>query len=159
MTAMKISAIEEYGLRCLLQLARTTDGDLLSAEALAEKEGLSVAYIEKILSQLRKAGLVKSVRGMYGGYQLSRAPEHIRIGELVRSVDGDFFSELCQHFSGNQDHCLHMNNCSIRPVWLMVARHIYRILDTLTLADLLREESTIESRLFREFPLPLQMTV
>jgi Rrf2 family protein len=155
---MKISAIEEYGLRCLLQLARAADGDLLSAEALAEKEGLSVAYIEKILSQLRKAGLVKSVRGMYGGYQLARAPEHIRIGELVRSVDGDFFSELCQHFSGNQDHCQHMNSCSIRPVWLMVARHIYRILDTLTLADLLREESTIESRLFREFPLPL-MTV
>ena len=82
---MKISAVEEYGLRCLLQLARTaSEQPLVSAEEIAIREGLSVAYVEKILSQLRKAGLVKSVRGMYGGYQLARPADDIRVGDLVR---------------------------------------------------------------------------
>lgn len=152
---MKISAVEEYGLRCLLQLARTAaEQPLVSAEEIAIREGLSVAYVEKILSQLRKAGLVKSVRGMYGGYQLSRPADDIRVGDLVRGVDGDFFTDICQHFSGNQNACVHMGSCSVRPVWLMVARHVYRILDHLTLADLLKEEGGLEQRLFGEFPLP-----
>lgn len=152
---MKISAVEEYGLRCLLQLARSQHADqLVSAEEIAAGEGLSVAYVEKILSQLRKANLVKSVRGMYGGYQLARPASEIRVGDLVRSLDGDFFSDLCQHFSGNQDACIHMGNCSVRPVWLMVARHVYRILDHLTLADLLKEEDGLERSLYGEFPLP-----
>lgn len=155
---MKISAVEEYGLRCLLQLARNEGKPkLMSAEEIALQEGLSVAYVEKILSQLRKANLIKSVRGMYGGYQLSRPSEQIRVGDLVRGVDGDFFSELCTNFSGNQNACIHMNACSVRPVWLMIARHVYRILDNLTLFDLLKEESGLELRLFTEFPLPLQV--
>jgi len=154
---MKISAVEEYGLRCLLQLARSKENQLLSAEDIAEKEGLSVAYIEKILAQLRKVGLVSSVRGMYGGYQLTRSPDKITVGELVKAVDGDFFTDICQHFSGNQNACVHSSACSVRPVWLMVARHVYRILDHLTLADLLNEESNMEQQLFSDFPLPLQM--
>lgn len=152
---MKISAVEEYGLRCLLQLARSEETQqLLSAEEIAQREGLSVAYVEKILSQLRKVNLVKSVRGMYGGYQLARPADAIRVGDLMRGVDGDFFTEICQHFSGNQNACIHMGGCSVRPVWLMVARHVYRILDSLTLADLLKEEDSLERQLFAEFPLP-----
>lgn len=153
---MKISAVEEYGLRCLIQLARHEDKQkLMSAEEIAACEGLSVAYVEKILSQLRKAGLVKSVRGMYGGYKLSRPAADVRVGDLVRAVDGDFFTDICQHFSGKQESCVHMNACSVRPVWLMVARHVYRILDNLSLADLIHEESGLEQRLFDEFPLPV----
>lgn len=154
---MKISAVEEYGLRCLLQLARNAHKELLSAEDIAEKEGLSVAYVEKILAQLRKVGLIRSVRGMYGGYQLTRSPDQITVGEMVRAVDGDFFTEICQHFSGNQNTCVHSQGCSVRPVWLMVARHVYRILDHLTLADLLNEEDSMERQLFAEFPLPVSM--
>lgn len=155
---MKISAIEEYGLRCLLQLARQTDAEqLMSAEDIARHEGLSTAYVEKILSQLRKAGLIKSVRGMYGGYKLARAPEDIRVGDLMRAVDGDFFTDICKHFSGQSESCVHMNGCSVRPVWMMVARHVYRILDNLSLADLLEEETGIEQALYREFPLPVHV--
>lgn len=153
---MKISAIEEYGLRCLLQLARNAPtGKLMSAEEIAEQEGLSLAYVEKILSQLRKAGLIQSVRGMYGGYKLARPPEDIRVGEFVRAVDGNFFSDMCTHFSGKETACIHVGSCSVRPVWLMVARHLYRILDLLSLADLLQEEGGLERSLFAEFPLPI----
>ncbi len=152
---MKISAVEEYGLRCLLQLARAEQSQaLLSAEEIAQREGLSVAYIEKILSQLRKVGLIKSVRGMYGGYQLARSASSIRIGDLMRSLDGDFFTDMCQQFSGNQSTCIHTGKCTVRPVWMMVARHVYRILDSLTLADLMQEENGLERQLFNEFPLP-----
>ncbi len=154
---MKISAIEEYGLRCLLQLARQSAvGTLMSAEEIAEQEGLSLAYVEKILSQLRKVGLIQSVRGMYGGYKLARPPEDIRVGEFMRAVDGDFFADMCQHFPGKETACIHMGSCSVRPVWLMVARHLYRILDHLSLTDLLQEESGLERSLFNAFPLPVQ---
>ena len=155
---MKISAVEEYGLRCLLQLAHSRENELLSAEDIASREGLSVAYVEKILAQLRRVGLVSSVRGMYGGYQLTRPAERITVGELVRAVDGDFFTDICDHFSGNQNTCVHSGSCSVRPVWLMVARHLYRILDRLTLADLLHDENRLEQQLFSEFPLPLQIS-
>lgn len=157
---MKISAVEEYGLRCLLQLARAQSSErLMSAEEIALAEGLSVAYVEKILSQLRKVGLIKSVRGMYGGYQLARPAAQIRVGDLVRGVDGDFFSDICQNFAGNQNTCVHSGGCSVRPVWLMVARHVYRILDNLSLADLLTEEHGLERQLFHEFPLPTQQLI
>lgn len=150
---MKISALEEYGLRCLMQLANTNDGQLISAEEIAEAEGLSLAYVEKILSKLRKAQLIKSVRGMYGGYHLAQAADQIKVGDFLRAVDGNFFSDLCNNFSGSNGSCVHLTGCSIRPVWLMLARHIYRILDSLTLKDLLEEESHLEKTLFAQFPM------
>lgn len=149
---MKISALEEYGLRCLLQLAQAPQGKLLSAEDIAAKEGLSVAYIEKILSPLRKANLIRSVRGMYGGYELTRPPAQIFVGDMVRALDGDFFSDMCHNFAGNQDCCVHMGGCSVRPVWLMVARHVYQILDHLSLLDLIEEENSLDRVLLDRFP-------
>lgn len=149
---MKISALEEYGLRCLLQLAHSYQHELLSAEGIAAKEGLSVAYIEKILAPLRKAHLIRSVRGMYGGYELTRPPAQIFVGDMVRALDGDFFSDMCHHFAGNQASCIHMGGCSVRPVWLMVARHVYQILDHLSLADLIEEENSLDRALFHRFP-------
>ena len=150
---MKISALEEYGLRCLLQLAKAPDNQLISADEIALKEGLSTAYVEKILSQLRRSHLVKSVRGTKGGYKLIRKPNQISIGDYIRVVDGNFFAEMCQHFPGKETECTHTGHCSIRPVWLMVARQVYRVLDRLTLADLLVEEATLERQLVNEFPM------
>ena len=74
---MKITSQEEYGLRCLLQLARTPQGQIVSVKEIGIKEGLSSAYVEKLLRILSKTGLVHSVRGLKGGYVLNRPPSAV----------------------------------------------------------------------------------
>src|SRR5947207_15079490 len=80
---MKITAQEEYGLRCLLRLARSAEGPPLTIPEIASSENLSPAYVGKLLAVLRHAGLIESVRGRAGGYYLARPPEEIRLGGVL----------------------------------------------------------------------------
>jgi Rrf2 family protein len=144
---MRITAQEEYGLRCLLQLAMQPDGAPLSVKEIASREGLSVAYVEKLLYLLNRAGLTQSVRGINGGYCLSRPPEKISLGEVVRMLGG-FASdaEICNQFTGNLDSCVHLQNCGLRPLW-RVAFYIQSMLDRISLSQLLYDEEQVEMSL------------
>src|SRR5260370_22541573 len=82
---MKITAQEEYGLRCILQLASVPAGEPLAGGEIARREGLSYPYVEKLLWTLKRAGLTKSHRGVKGGYVLSRSPEEISLGNVQRA--------------------------------------------------------------------------
>jgi Rrf2 family protein len=137
---VKISALEEYGLRCLLQLA--TDGaephaaTALSARQIAEREGLTLDYTAQILAELRRAGLVTSSRGAHGGFRLVRPAKEITVGELFRALDGPIAEDLCDTYTGTRDVCAHATACSVAPVWAELARRIYGFLDGVTLADI-----------------------
>lgn len=139
---MKVSALQEYGLRCLLQLAKNGEAGPMSAEEISKKELLSLAYIEKILQKLAKAGFVKSIRGTKGGYILTRSPEDISVGHLMRAVDGSPVSNMCNHFAGNSMECTHIDGCGIRPLWTNIYRYIYEVLDKTSLNDLIQEEKS-----------------
>jgi len=141
---MRITAQEEYGLRCLLQLATQPAGEPLTVREIARREGLSMAYVEKLLHLLSRAGLTRSVRGQSGGYCLSRAPEQISLGEIIRALGG-FASdtEICTQFTGNLEHCVHEGNCGIRPLW-RVAFYIQNMLDRIPLSALLHDEHKVE---------------
>jgi Rrf2 family protein len=80
---MKISSQEEFGLRCLLRLARAEDGHSLTIPEIAAAEGLSAPYVAKILAVLRQGGLIESVRGRSGGYRLAAAPVDIFLGSVL----------------------------------------------------------------------------
>ena len=86
---MKLSTRSTYGLRALVELALARGRGPLSAAQIARRQGLSVAYLEQLLHRLKKQGVVTSVRGPKGGYLLAREPEHIRIGEVVRMLEGE----------------------------------------------------------------------
>lgn len=145
---MKITAQEEYGLRCLLQLARVTRGELVSVRDIAAREGLSNAYAEKLLRLLSKAGLVHSVRGIRGGYMLNRPASAITLGEVVRALGKVQTTEhICHQFTGNQSTCVHFSNCGIRSVWSGLTTYIQSFLDQTTLASLLESEYTVAERL------------
>ena len=145
---MKITAQEEYGLRCLLQLARTPQGQLVSVKEIAVKEGLSSAYAEKLLRLLAKAGLVHSVRGIKGGYVLNRPAASTTLGEVVRALGNmESTNHICTSYTGQQDACVHFSDCGIRSVWSGLTTYIQSFLDQTTLSSLLGSEYTVSDRL------------
>jgi len=135
---MKISSQEEYGLRCILQLARRPREPMSLAE-ISRGEGLSSAYAAKLLGQLRDRGLVEAVRGRSGGYSLSRPPEEISVREILSAFGGQLFEErFCDQHNGLGETCVHANSmCNIRSLWEMLDDLLSAVLDRTTLADLL----------------------
>jgi Rrf2 family transcriptional regulator, iron-sulfur cluster assembly transcription factor len=137
---MKVSALEEYGLRCLVQLAREgaeLDGaTTLSARQIAEREGLSLEYATQILAELRRAGFVSSSRGVHGGFRLARPARDITVGELFRSFGGPIADDICEQYTGTRTVCAHANGCSVAPIWAELARRIYGFLDGVSVADI-----------------------
>lgn len=137
---MKISALEEYGLRCLVQLAREGAGPgtgvTVPTREIAEREGLSPEYVSQILGTLRRAGLVGSVRGANGGYHLAHPAEKITVGRLFRLLDGPIAEGVCETYTGNLDACTHVANCGVAPIWTELSRRIYGFLDQISLADI-----------------------
>lgn len=150
LAVVRITAQEEYGLRCLLQLAMQPEGAPLSVKEIARREALSVAYVEKLLHLLSRAGLTRSVRGINGGYCLSRPAETISLGEVVRALGGlASDTDICNQYTGNLDCCVHVNNCGLRPLW-RVAFYIQSLLDQIPLSHLLQDEQEVETNLMRK---------
>jgi Rrf2 family transcriptional regulator, iron-sulfur cluster assembly transcription factor len=143
---MKITAQEEYGLRCILQLAREQTADsngnlepgAVFVRDIAEREGLSVAYVEKILWTLSRSGIVESVRGPKGGYRLTRPCGEISLGEVMRALGGiPSEEEICSQFTGNQDICVHHDGCGLKPVWTSITDFVNSVFDGVPISTLL----------------------
>lgn len=134
---MRISSLEEYGLRCMLALARKGVDSQLSISEIAEMEGLSVPYASKLLAILRKAGLVTAVRGRSGGFCIGREPEKITLLQVMTALGGPLIDpDHCTRFSGQLDVCVHSDDCSVHHVLDTLAANITDILNRTTLHDL-----------------------
>lgn len=138
---MKITAIEEYGLRCMMQLALSDSDGPMTVASVAENEGISTEYAGKLLNLLRQAGLVDSVRGRNGGFVLAHTADEITLASVVRALSNDLFdSEYCERHTGGGEVCVHSTACALRPVWSTLSQMVNEILDSLSLMDLLRSE-------------------
>ena len=145
---MKFSALEEYGLRCLLQLAKKCPVGSCTIPELARVEGLSIHTVGKMMRILRRNGFVTSVRGQSGGYSLSRPPDQISISEVINSLGGQIYDgDFCSRHSGTGRSCIHTVDCSIRGLLLTIQNVLDGVLDKITLKDLVCSEKTIVSRL------------
>jgi Rrf2 family protein len=145
---MKITAQEEYGLRCLLKVAQTPEGNSLTLQEIAAAEGLSVPYAAKLLSVLRQSGFLDSVRGRSGGYKLSLPPERIGLGSLLLALGEPLFDEpsYCEKHAGTAEgisSCVHHNGCSLRALWHTLEQWMRHSLDQITLADLMNTEMSL----------------
>ena len=139
---MRISATEEYGLRCLVLLARRGGGQPLTLADIGGGEGLSQPYAAKIMNQLRQAGLVDSLRGRNGGFVLAKPAETVRLSAIFDALGEPLFGpEHCDRFGGSEDdeRCVHHGDCTVKDVWAGMHRLIHGLLDQITLADLVRE--------------------
>jgi Rrf2 family protein len=131
---MKISSRTEYGIRVLVTLARTDDGACLSLAEIARREKLPHAYLEQLVGDLRRAGLVTSTRGVTGGYRLSRPAREIAMTEAVRALDGPLLEMPC---AGVEDleHCDRPQPCSVHEVFQRVHESLNASLGATTLAE------------------------
>jgi Rrf2 family protein len=151
---MKISALEEYGLRCLVQVARSQNKGPLSIPEIARREGITVDYTTKLLTTLRRGGFLKSVRGTQGGYLLARKPEEITLAQVIRHLGGPIFeTSTCTHFPGSESQCVHIADCGVRSVWVGVTKHLFDVLDKLTLAAIMKDEATVTAFFDKTIPV------
>jgi Rrf2 family iron-sulfur cluster assembly transcriptional regulator len=143
---MKITAQEEYGLRCLLRLAQA-EGESLAIPEIAAAEGLSGPYVAKLLSVLRQTGVIESERGRAGGYRLARPAAEIGLGTVLMSLGEPLFDDpgYCQRHKGSETEavCVHIGGCSLRGLWQTLEFWMRHLLDQISLADLLQNERGI----------------
>jgi Rrf2 family protein len=113
----------------------------MTTPEIAEREGLTDAHVHKLMRLLRRGGLVKSVRGRNGGYQLARPAEQINVGAVLAALGESFYStEFCREHAGNEHTCVRNDDCSIRALWIAVDQAVQRALQSTKLSDLLRTE-------------------
>lgn len=138
---MKITALDEYGLRILLRIARVDSEEGISITQLSELEGLSSSYVAKLTRTLRKGGLIRSQRGHKGGYILAKSPAEITVNQALKALGGMLFDkEFCGSHAGERTFCTNSVDCSIRSLWRMVQRSVDQLLDNVTLEDLMSDE-------------------
>ncbi len=142
---MKISAQEEYGLRCLVQLANLRPGESLTLPQIAEREGISTANAGKLMWLLNKAGFVHSTRGTKGGYFLARPADEVRLNEVIKVLDQDMLNKHCESYTGVMDSCVHNGDCGIRPVIVGLHEIVENALSQITLAQLVGTESSVDA--------------
>ncbi len=136
---MKLSTKGRYGARAALELALQYGKGLVLVRQIAKNQSISLRYLEHILNALRESGLVKSRRGMRGGYELAKPPSEITLGDIVRSVEGPFCIVPC--LGNGRGGCDRRPICAMTETWGKVNDAIDTVLDSISLEDI-RNRST-----------------
>ncbi len=137
--AVHFSTKGEYGVRLMVELARHYGEGPMSLADVADHEDLPRPYLEQLVVSLREAELVVSHRGARGGYTLARPPEEIRMGDVLRALEGPIVPMVCAaHDRETSDQCGRTTFCTVNTLWVRVRDAISDAVDSLTLADLTR---------------------
>ncbi len=143
---MQILAIEEYGLRCLVQVAAHTGARGLTAPEIGRREGLGPEYVARIMATLRAGGLVIGTRGPGGGYRLARPAHQIAVWEAIQVLGGEFFPMgFCDCHPGRRRECVHSADCGIRALWRTMQSTLRTALERVSLEDLRRDEHPMKA--------------
>jgi Rrf2 family cysteine metabolism transcriptional repressor len=143
---LQVSTKGEYGVRIMVDLAHHYGGRPRSLTDIAQAEMLPLAYLEQLAKLLREADppLVISTRGAHGGYQLSRGPESITMGEILRVLEGPIAPMICATEGEMTEICGFLGSCKIQYLWAKVRDAVAHTIDTMTLAELVNTSSDQE---------------
>ena len=131
---MKLSTKGRYGIHAMYDLAQFGSETPQPIKSIAERQNIPEAYLEQLIGQLRRSGLVKSVRGAQGGYLLARSPAEITVGEVLRTLEGELAVVDCLM---EEDACHKACSCPTRVVWKKLRDGLNEIVDGITLQDML----------------------
>lgn len=137
---MKLSTRGRYGIHAMFDLAQNEQDGPQSIKSIAERQMIPEAYLEQLIAVLRKDGLVNSIRGAQGGYQLSRKPEEITVGQVLRSLEGGLTLVDCIL---EEDACHKACSCPSRVVWQKLHDGLNQIVDGITLRDMLNDHERL----------------
>lgn len=132
---MRFSTRSEYGLRAIIELGRHWGEPPISINRVAEKTGIPYQYLEQLVQKLRRGGLVNALRGVKGGYALTRDPSEITVGDVLRSVEGDLAPYRCPIVGPYQ--CPQQGMCVAKFVWEKVAKVVNEAVDGITIGSLI----------------------
>ncbi|NLO89966.1 MAG: Rrf2 family transcriptional regulator [Clostridia bacterium] len=134
----RISTKGSYGLRAVLDLAGNSGGRPVPLKEIAKRQEISEGYLEQLLTTLRKAGIVKSVRGQRGGFVLAKSPRDITVGDIIRILEGPIAPMDCVQDDSHVS-CEQISSCVLRLVWLRLKENIQEAVDSITIEDLAAE--------------------
>lgn len=140
---MKISARTRYAARLLLCLAHHGNASPMKTTSISETTGISVQFIEQIIKPLKKSGLIASVRGAAGGHMLTKTAKEVTMGDVVRIMeDGIDLTHCCK--TETPKDCPRADDCLTRAVWLRASKALEEELDSITLAEVLTQNVSLE---------------
>jgi Rrf2 family protein len=140
---MLISTKGKYALRLMLDLALCEQGKYVALKDVAQRQGISVKYLEQIISVLSHAGFVRSVRGSGGGYMLTNEPKDYTVGMILRLTEGSLAPVQCLEVEHND--CPRADSCVTLGVWEKLYSAINSVVDTITLQDLVNDSNRLTS--------------
>jgi len=135
---MKLSTKSRYGTRAIIDIAQNSENGKTMLKDISARQSLSPKYLDHILSAMRRAGIIKNIRGKGGGYILSRSPSRITVKDIVEAVDGEFQPVECL---SNIELCDKVPFCGTRDVWLKMKEAVDVVLEEATLQSLLEKNS------------------
>lgn len=133
---MRLSTKGRYGLKAMFDLALNFGEGPVALNGIAERQNISVHYLEQLFASLRKAGLVKSIRGAQGGYILADHPQNITVGDIIRTLEGPLAPTECVADDPSNE-CLKADYCVTRTIWEKIRDSINHVVDSITLQDML----------------------
>jgi Rrf2 family protein len=144
---MKFTTKTEYGLVCMIYMARHADRPCLTIKEIAAHENYPVPYIEKILQALRQAKLVKAHHGNQGGYSLAKKPSEITLKDVVDALEGSTFEVFCAPETRPDIVCTHFCLCGVKPVWRKTKQILDDFYGSITLEMMTQDELSMRKHL------------
>ncbi len=142
---MKLSTKGRYGLRALIDLAVHSEREPVSISSISARQNLSERYLEQLMGKLKRAGMVKSVRGAQGGYQLAKEKKEISVGDILRALEGSLEAVECPGLKEEQG-CEEADFCVTKYVWKRINDSITSAVDEITLEQLVTESKKVDHK-------------
>ena len=138
---MKLSSRSRYGFRAILELAVEYGNGPLQIKTIAEREDISNKYLEQLIAMLKASGLVRSIRGPRGGYELTRPPNEVKLSDIFKTLEGPVVAVECLE---HPEYCPRCTDCVTREVWAKMQSAMMGVLENITLQDLVDKTKQVD---------------
>jgi Rrf2 family protein len=143
---MYISTRGRYAVRALLDIALSENEIPVSLRGISERQNLPISYLEQIFNRLKKEGIVRSVRGVHGGYHLGKPATEITVGSVIKSMEGPIRLAKCDKPMAQRETCVGPDDCSARIMWKNLEDKIDVMLENITLAQMVQEDNNLHPK-------------